>query len=65
MGKTILQIIALAVGVYVAWWVVAVLVLPLVGIALGLLMTAIKLALLAILVYAAYLIFKSWNRSAA
>lgn len=59
--RQILQILALAVGVYVAWWLVVTLVLPLIGVALGLAWLVIKIGLAALLIYWAWQIFKKWN----
>lgn len=59
--KQILQILALAVGVYVAWWLLASFVLPLFGVALGLLWLVLKIGLAALLIYWAWQIFKKWN----
>lgn len=59
--KQIIQILLLAVGVYIAWWLLATLVLPLFGVALGLLWLVVKIGLAALLIYWAWQIFKKWN----
>jgi hypothetical protein len=61
MGKQVLQIIVLAAGVYIAWWLVSSLVLPLFGVALGLFWLLLKIGIAALLIYWAWQIFKKWN----
>lgn len=65
MGKQVLQIIVLAAGVYIAWWLVSSLVLPLFGVALGLFWLLLKIGIAALLIYWAWQIFKKWNGGGA
>lgn len=59
--KDILRIAMLFVGVVVAWWLVTGLVLPLLGIAIGLAWWLLKVGIAVFLIYWAIQIFKKWN----
>lgn len=62
MPRRLLQILLLALGVWLAWWLLVTFVLPLVGVALGLVWLVIKIGLAVLLIYWAVQIFKKWNR---
>lgn len=59
--KQALRLVLLVAGAFVAWWLLVRFVLPLLGIALGLLWVVVKVGLAVLLVVWAYQIFKRWN----